>query len=417
MVHLGLGNFFRAHQAWYTALAPDSQQWGIAAFAGRSHQLADAMSAQDGLYTLITSAAQVDQAMVVGSVPLTFSGTDDERWQHYLALPEVAVVTLTVTEAGYLDVMPAKIVSGLRARRAAGSGALAIVSCDNLPRNGTVTKRVVLARAALEDAELAQWIASNVSFVTTMVDRITPATQPQDVTTVLELTGVHDAAPVRTEPFSEWVLAGDFPAGRPTWEGAGARFVEDIEPFEQRKLRLLNGAHSLLAYAGSARGHQYVCQAIADEVCLGWVHQWWVEARRHLTLPPGELEQYCQALLDRFSNPRINHLLFQIATDGSQKLPIRLLSTIAAERTRGAMPVGALRIIAAWINYLRGGGATVKDVAAQQMLELVSGSIESAVQNILGFFDAELAADSAVLKKVGELVGEFVHHSSRERMS
>ncbi|MEP6562344.1 MAG: mannitol dehydrogenase family protein [Nakamurella sp.] len=429
IVHLGLGNFFRAHQAWYTDNAADADQWGIAAFTGRSTALADALTAQDGLYTLITRAAAGDSCQVMGSVSKAHPGADTAAWLGYLADPEVAIVTLTVTEAGYvrgpdggLDVnhpdiqgdlaalrgdlaasvrtTPARLVAGLAARRAAGAGPLAVVSCDNLPDNGAAVARVVNDFAALLDASLTGWIAGSVSFVTTMVDRITPATTQDDIAAVTELTGRVDAGPVVTEPFTEWVLSGEFPAGRPSWEDAGARFVDDITPFEERKLWLLNGAHSLLAYAGSARGHHTIAEAVADPVCLEWTTQWWAEASGHLTLPEQDVADYRDALLERFENPRIRHLLAQIAADGSQKLPVRILPTIRLERANGRLPKGGLRVLAAWMNHLRGAGAPVKDAAAEQVVALAAGPLAAAVQAILGYLDANLAADADVVSAV-----------------
>jgi len=195
--------------------------------------------------------------------------------------------------------------------------------------------------------------------VTTMVDRITPRVTPEDVRAVASRTGWQDAVPVVTEPFTEWVLSGDFPAGRPAWDAAGARFVADVVPHETRKLLLLNGGHSLLAYAGSARGHDTIAGAVADPVCLAWLHQWWDEAVRHVPLPAAELSDYRAALLSRFTNPRIRHTLAQIASDGSQKVPIRVLPVLRAERAAGRMPPGAVRVLAAWIGHLRGAGAPV----------------------------------------------------------
>jgi fructuronate reductase len=247
--------------------------------------------------------------------------------------------------------------------------------------------------AAELDPGLSAWIADNVSFVTTMVDRITPATTDADTRTVVELTGRVDAAPVVTEPFSEWVLSGDFPAGRPAWEAAGARIVADIAPFEERKLWLLNGAHSLLAYAGSARGHETVADAVADPVCRDWLAAWWDEAAPHLSLPTAEVDAYRAALLDRFGNPRIRHLLAQIAADGSQKLPVRIVPTIRRERAQGRLPLGALRVVAAWVNHLRGAGAPVRDAAANEVLALSAGPLEPAVRAILGYLGPDLGAD------------------------
>ncbi len=434
IVHLGLGNFFRAHQAWYTDVAPDAHRWGIAAFTGRSASLAETLEAQDGLYTLITRAADGDTTRVMGSVARAHPASDMSAWLSYVASSDVAVVTLTVTEAGYLrgpsgaldatraDVqadlaalraepgapvatMPARLVAALAGRRAAGAGALAVVSCDNLPDNGNVAARVVGQFAELLDPALAGWIATNVSFVTTMVDRITPATTAADRTTAAQLTGRADGAPVVTEPYTEWVLSGDFPAGRPDWEAAGARFVQDIAPFEERKLWLLNGGHSLLAYAGSARGHATIAEAVADPVCRQWLQQYWNEASAHLTLPAQEVEDYRAALLQRFQNPRILHQLAQIAADGSQKLPVRILPTIAAERSAGRLPVGALRVLAAWINHLRGAGAAVKDAAAQTLTPSAAGSLADAVPAVLAQLNPALATDRDLVTVVRDLCG------------
>ena len=355
-----------------------------------------------------------------------------QAWLGYLADPAVRIVTLTVTEAGYVrggdggldtdspaiqrdvsalrgdlaapvSTTPARLVAGLAARRAADAGPLAVVSCDNLPDNGAVTAGVVAGFAGLLDPGLATWIDENVSFVTTMVDRITPATTPADIDAVTELTGRADAAPVVTEPYSEWVLSGQFPGGRPAWEAAGARFVDDIAPFEERKLWLLNGGHSLLAYAGSARGHQSIAEAVTDPVCREWMIQWWTEASGHLTLPAPEVAAYRDALLDRFANPRIRHLLAQIAADGSQKLPVRILPTIRRERAQGRLPIGALRVIAAWVNHLRGAGAPVKDAAAEQAVALAAGPLDDAVRRVIGYLDADLGRDDAVVAAIADL--------------
>ncbi len=430
IVHLGLGNFFRAHQAWYTDRAPDHAEWGIAAFTGRSVQLAQDLTGQDGLYTLITRGPDGDACEVIGSVSNAHAGPDQVAWLDYLARPEVAIVTLTVTEAGYVrgpdggldaarvagdvaalrsdptaavQTVPARLVAGFAARRAADAGDITVVSCDNLPDNGAVTARVVSDFAGLLDQDLAGWIEQHVSFVTTMVDRITPATAADDSRAVADQTHRADAAPVVTEPFSEWVLSGDFPRGRPAWDAAGARFVDDIGPFEQRKLWLLNGGHSLLAYAGSARGHQTIAQAVIDPVCLEWLRQWWTEASTHLTLPADEVADYRDALLDRFGNPRIKHLLAQIASDGSQKMPIRVLPVVRAERAEGRLPIGALRVLAAWINHLRGAGAPVKDGNAELLVPLAQGPLDQAVARILDQLDADLAADPDVLSAVADL--------------
>jgi fructuronate reductase len=432
IVHLGLGNFFRAHQAFYTSAAADADDWGIAAFTGRSRTLADDLTSQDGLYTLIVRGPDDDECLLLGSVSAAHAGADLDAWRDYLSRPAVRIITLTVTEAGYLrdpggaldvehadvraDVAalradpsaavrttPGRLVAGLAARRAAGAGPLAVVSCDNLPDNGAVAARVVADFAGLLDPALAAWISGNVSFVTTMVDRITPRTTPDDVRAVAELTGRTDAAPVVTEPYHEWVLSGDFPGGRPAWQDGGARFVDDITPYEQRKLWLLNGGHSLLAYAGSARGHDTIAEAVTDPVCREWLEQWWTEASGHLPMPAADLADYRAALLHRFANPRIEHQLAQIAADGSQKLPIRVLPVLRAERAQGRLPIGALRILAAWVGHLRGDGAPVKDPAAATVVEAATGPLDEAVRRVLTYLDPTLAADTRIATAVTDL--------------
>jgi len=428
-VHLGLGNFFRAHQAWYSGHAPDAAEWGIAAFTGRSPELATALSAQDGLFTLVTRGGDGDHFEVVSSVARAHAADDHTAWLGYLADQQVQVVTTTVTEAGYLrgadggldadrpevrtDVealrsdltapvrtAPAKLVAGLAARRQAGAGALTLVPCDNLPDNGSAVARVVRDLAELVDPELVGWLADNVSYVTTMVDRITPEPTAEDFVTVEAETGVRDRAPVVTEPFTEWVLSGEFAAGRPRWEDAGATFAVDIAPFEERKLWLLNGAHSLLAYAGSIRGHVTVADAMGDETCRAWLEEWWGAASGHLRLPAADVAAYRAALIDRFANPRMRHRLDQIAADGSQKLPIRILPTLRRERAVGRLPLGATRALAAWVCHLRGSGAPVTDARAAEILLLAAGPLPDAVRGVLGALDPEVAADDAVVDAV-----------------
>ena len=438
ILHVGLGNFFRAHQAWYTDQAPDADQWGIAAFTGRSARMADALNPQDGLYTLITRAADGDSFDVISSISAVHAAADHDAWQRYWSDPELAVVTLTVTEAGYLraadgsldtsrpevqadiaalstdpnaaaTTAPGRIVSGYLTRRAAGAGAIAIVPCDNLPDNGPALARVVDDFIAAVDPTLAEWASENVAFGTTMVDRITPATTDEHRDAVRTALGVEDASPVPTEPFSEWVIAGEFPKGRPDWAAAGASIVDDVVPFEQRKLWLLNGSHSLLAYAGPIRGHETVADAIGDPVIRAWVEQWWDEAARHLTLPSADVTAYRQALLDRFENPRIRHVLAQIAADGSQKIPVRIVPTLRAELAEGQVPEGAARAVAAWVAHLRGLGAPVKDARAAEVAGFGEGTPEESVDKVLGFLGDDLAADAgvraAVLAHLAQLGG------------
>jgi fructuronate reductase len=438
IVHVGLGNFFRAHQAWYTDNAPDAGGWGIAAFTGRSAAMAEALTPQGGLYTLITRGPQGDAFAVVCSVSAVHAAAEHDAWLRYWASPELAVVTLTVTEAGYLrardggldtsrtevqadiaalradptaraGTAAGRIVAGYLARRAASGGPLAIVPCDNLPDNGPALHAVLADLVEAVDPSLAGWAADNVALGTTMVDRITPATTDEDRQAVLTGTGLADAAPVPTEPFSEWVIAGTFPSGRPAWDAAGARVVDDVRPFEQRKLWLLNGSHSLLAYAATIRGHRTVADAIGDPVVRGWVEEYWAEASRHLSLPEADVAAYRAALLDRYANPRIRHALAQIAADGSQKIPVRIPPTLRAELAEGRVPTGAIRAVAAWIAHLRGYGAPVVDARADAVAALGAGTLDQSVDKVLAFLGADLAGDArvrtAVLTQVRELTG------------
>lgn len=435
-VHLGLGSFFRAHQAWYTERSPDRDEWGIAGFTGRSRTLADTLTSQDNLYTLVTRSSTDDEFAVISSLSASVPASDQASFAGYLATPEARLLTLTVTEAGYLRgpsgdldtddaalrgdlaalragqheglrTVPGRVTAGLAARRAADAGPIAVVSCDNLPHNGDTAGRVVSQLAELVGPGLASWVSESVSFVNTVVDRITPAPDPHDRRLVMEATGRDDQAPVVTEPFSEWVLSGSFPGGRPAWESGGAVVSDTIEPFEHRKLWLLNGGHSLLAYTGSLRGHATVAEAVGDESCRRWLEQWWQEASAHLDLADVDLAEYRRALTIRFASRRIRHQLAQIAADGSHKLPIRVLPVVRAERECGRLPVGGLRILAGWLCHLRGAGAPVSDSRAGELTDLARGPVDAAAARLLRTLDPALAEDVVVLGTVRELASEL----------
>ncbi|WP_243076595.1 mannitol dehydrogenase family protein [Microbacterium sp. SS28] len=407
IVHLGLGNFHRAHQAWYTAHATDAADWGIAAFTGRSPQQAELLQQQDGLYCLVVRGEGADRVEVVPSILEAHDASRLDRLVELLADPAdpaVAIVTLTVTEAGYrlagdglldradavtrddiaeltrvfesgrlTDAAPqaalSRLLVGLEARRRAGGAPIAIVPCDNIPDNGSYVGRGLQALAAEVSPELAAWIASDVSFVGTSVDRITPRIEGE-VDAVAEA-GWIDRSPVVTEPFADWVLSGAFPAGRPAWETSGARFVDDLEPWENRKLWLLNGAHSILAFAGLARGHETVSVAIADPACRALVEDFWDEAAQLL---PAEIEtvQYRRDLLDRFANPRIVHRLSQIAGDATTKVRYRFAAVAERTLARGGEPTGSAGAIAAWLRALR-LGVVPGDAFAADIRQVLDG--------------------------------------------
>ncbi|MBD7919278.1 mannitol dehydrogenase family protein [Cellulomonas sp. Sa3CUA2] len=448
VVHLGLGAFARAHLLTYTqdadAQLPPEQRWGVAGFTGRSPRAAADLAAQDGRYTVVERGPDGDTMRVVDALVEVHDGADGARWRSLLSRPAVGVLSLTVTEAGYrrtstgaLDLedadvrddvallrrlvadgdghgtapaattAPGRVLDGLRARRAAGGGPLAVVGLDNLPDNGDALRRVVLELADAVDRDLARWLQVHVAFVSSMVDRITPATTPADRAAVELATGRADRAPVVTEPFREWVLSGRFPAGRPAWDAAGARFVADLAPYEHRKLWLLNAGHSLLAYAGPPRGAATVAEAFADPALRDRLEELWREACDVLPLIPTELDDALADLRERFANARIEHRLEQIARDGSQKLPVRVLDVARARRAAG-LPVGdaGAAVLADWALHLRAGGAATDPGAADLAARLGAADPEATAALVVHALAPDLADDTALLAAVAGAVAD-----------
>jgi fructuronate reductase len=443
IAHLGLGAFHRAHQAWYTDVSDPANEWGIAAFTGRGPTAAEELSAQDGLYSLVVRSAGGDDTSIVDSISEAVDGARVDRLIATVAAPDTALVTLTITEAGYaldsegrpdasspavaadidwlrrnlgsarfdLSDAPrtalARLLAGIEARRRAGAGGLAIVSCDNLPDNGALTRRGLVGLADLSGAAATrEHLEREVGFVSTSVDRITPRTTSADIAAVAGVTGWRDRTPVVTEPFHDWVLAGTFPGGRPEWERGGARFVDDIDPFERRKLWLLNGAHTLLAYAGAARGHLTVADAIGDPALRDWVGEFWDEAVRHLPAAGLDLDAYRSALLARFDNARIQHLLAQIGQDGTAKLRVRVAPLVKAERSAGRDGAASVRILGAWVAAARSGRLPA-DRVGRALADAASQPGERAVVALLDLVDDELSADAGVVTAVSRAAAHF----------
>jgi fructuronate reductase len=302
----------------------------------------------------------------------------------------------------------ARLLVGLEARRRADATPIAVVSCDNLPGNGELTRTALTSFAELVGAsDLLIYLNERVTFPSTSIDRITPKTTDAELALVRDETGWGDRSPVVTEPFHDWVISGDFPAGRPEWEKAGARFVDDIDPFERRKLWLLNGSHSFLAYAGAARGHETVAQAIGDPQIRSWVGELWDEASRHLTEPHLALDDYRAALLERFENTRIQHLLAQIGKDGTTKLRMRILDVLLAERAVGRDGAASIRVLGAWVARALDGalpedtnGPAVADAAAQG---------ERAVPALLALIDERLT-NPDIVEAVARAASEFTEN-------
>lgn len=384
LVHLGVGAFHRAHQAVYTedVLERDGGDWGILGVSLQRPDVRDSLAPQDCLYTVVARGRDGETARVIGAIgEVVFAPDDPPRLLARMADPAIRVVSLTVTEKGYChdpatgqlrhddpDIVHdlanpehprgaiGYLVSALAMRRAAGAKPFTVLCCDNLPRNGKVVRGIVLDFAGRRDPALAAWISENVPFPGTMVDRIVPAATDADREGVATLIGCRDSAAVIAEPFRQWVIEDTFACGRPAWEKAGAEMVADVAPYEEMKLRLLNGSHSILAYLGYLSGFEYISETIDQPSFHRLIGDFMDdEVSPVLHLPPGvDLESYKAALLERFANPALRHRTWQIAMDGSQKLPQRLLDT-ARDRLAAGAPVGRLGLgVAAWMRYATG---------------------------------------------------------------
>ena len=359
IVHLGFGAFHRAHQAVYTDIlaAEHNSDWGYCEvnLIGGEQQIAD-LNAQDQLYTVAEMSAEAWTSRVVGVVKRALHAQVDglETVLAAMCEPQVAIVSLTITEKGYchspatgqlmLDhpfivadlqnprqpkSAPGVIVEALARRRAAGLQAFTVMSCDNMPENGHVMRNVITAYARALDADLADWIEANVTFPSTMVDRIVPAVTAETLDKIEQLTGVRDPAGVACEPFRQWVVEDNFVAGRPAWEKAGAELVADVLPFEEMKLRMLNGSHSFLAYLGYLAGYQHINECMEDENYRRAAHALMLQEQAPtLSVKGVDLAHYADMLIARYSNPALRHRTWQIAMDGSQKLPQRMLDSV-----------------------------------------------------------------------------------------
>lgn len=387
IVHFGTGAFHRAHQAWYTdaAMSGGCRDWMITGVSFRSRQAAVQMNPQDGLFTVAQGSGAGIDHRVVGAIRCVLpSARVGPQVPRMLATKATRIVTLTITEKGYCRLPdggldreradgPASIypvlAEGLRRRREAKLGGLTILSCDNLAGNGAVLARLVAEYCDGHDAALGRWIEAECTFPATMVDRIVPAPTPADLLRTERALDMRDMAAVTTEPFSQWVIEDRFAAGRPAWEMAGAELVADVAPYEQAKLRMLNGAHSALAYIGLGRGHRFVHEAVADQAIRPLIERLMRhEAAASLEPAAGQnLAAYADALMTRFDNPALHHRLDQIAMDGSQKLPQRWLESLAHHQREGGQAPVILSGIAAWLRHVRGDNGPVDDPLADEL--------------------------------------------------
>ncbi|WP_144122309.1 mannitol dehydrogenase family protein [Catellatospora sichuanensis] len=356
VLHLGLGAFFRAHQAVYieAAMAARGGDWGIVAVAPRSRDVLEALRAQDHLYSVVTLDAAAERARVMGALNGTVhAASDPDAVVGLLADPAIRVVTLTVTEKAYAPdaAVPRLLVDGLIARARADTGPITLLSCDNLPSNGVVLGNLL---GGMIPAELRDWYDVSVRCPSSMVDRIVPATTAGTLASAERCLGARDLAAVAAEPFSQWVIEDDFAGAHPDWVAGGAVLTGDVTPWEHLKLRALNGVHSAMAYLGALAG----CESIADALALPGMADLLrryvaTEVAASMTPPDGvTVAGYGDAALERFANARLGHRCLQVAMDGTQKLPQRVLSVLNTV----ADPALATLILAAWARFAEGTG-------------------------------------------------------------
>ncbi|EIK97080.1 mannitol dehydrogenase [Pseudomonas sp. M47T1] len=388
IVHIGVGGFHRAHQAFYTdALMNigEGLDWAICGAGLRSEDqtMRDALAAQDSLYTLVELGdGSGHEVRVIAAISGMLLGEDNpQALVDKLAEAAVRIVSLTITEGGYcmddstgefMAHLPAIqhdlahpdaphtvfgfLCAALAKRRKAGTPAFTVMSCDNLPHNGAVARKAVLAFAALRDAGLRDWIAEHVSFPNAMVDRITPMTSTAHKRQLLEQHGLDDQWPVVCEPFVQWVLEDKFGNGRPAWEKVGVQFTDDVTPYEDMKIKLLNGSHLALTYLGFLKGYRFVHETMNDPLFVRYIRAYMDrDVTPQLVSVPGiDLEGYKDTLIERFSNQAIADQLERVCSDGSSKFPKFTVPTLNRLIEDGATLDRAALVVAAWALYLKG---------------------------------------------------------------
>jgi len=408
IVHLGPGAFFRAFNAIYTDEVGD---WGILAVSLKSATARSQLEPQGCVYTSLTKSSSGNQARVINSISgILVAPENPDAVVAAMVDPEVKVVSLTVTEKGYchepstgaLDLEHPDIrhdlrnlstprsavgfiVAALKKRKELGHPAFTVLSCDNLPSNGSLVRGIVLDFAAKVAPELADWIATNATFPATMVDRITPATTTEDVDSLAKDQGYFDPACVVHEAFRQWVIEDDFVDGRPAWETAGAQMVTSVQEHELMKLRCLNGTHSTLAYLGYLAGYETIADCMADPDFTRLCEKLWQdEITPVIAEPHGEdLNGYCAKLLTRYRDTAIRHRTWQIAMDGSQKLPQRILGTIRDNLKRGHVPEGLCLAVAGWMRYVAGTDENGKLIDVRDPLATRLRDIAENVEDIV----------------------------------
>jgi mannitol 2-dehydrogenase len=404
IVHVGVGGFHRAHLAVYThELAAAGSAWGIAGLGmlDRDAAMCAALEAQDHLYTLIEKGGGEPRAEVIGSIVSFLHAPPgaDAALAELVAAPATAILSLTVTEGGYaepsaeqLAAGPAptfdRLAAGLALRRGRGLGPLTVLSCDNLPGNGDAARAAMLAAAARIDPALAAWVQERCTFPNSMVDRITPVTADADREWLRDAVGIDDRWPVVAEPFRQWVIDGEFAAGRPAWEDVGALFTDRIHDWELYKLRMLNAGHSGIAYLAALAGVEYVHEAMAVPAIRAFLEDLLRrEALPTLTEIPGHpRERYLESVLERFANPGVRDQIARLCVDGSAKFPTFLIPTIARQLELGGPIARATTALAGWARYL----GTFPEPAFDSNADLARRYGAEAVHDPLAFLEFDL---------------------------
>ena len=458
IVHLGFGAFHRAHQAVYTDIlaADHGSDWGYCEvnLIGGEQQIAD-LTAQDNLYTVAEMSADAWTARVVGVVKKALHAQVDglETVLNAMCEPQVAIVSLTITEKGYCHApatgqlmldhpliaadlqnphqpksAPGVVVEALARRKALGLPAFSVMSCDNMPENGNVMRNVTCAYARAVDANLADWIDANVTFPSTMVDRIVPAVTAETLEKIEHITGVCDPAGVACEPFRQWVVEDNFVAGRPQWEKAGAELVADVVPFEEMKLRMLNGSHSFLAYLGYLAGYESISATMEDPAYRKAAFSMMLQEQAPtLSMPDNiDLRAYATSLIERFSNPALCHRTWQIAMDGSQKLPQRMLDSVRFHLNQGSNWQHLALGVAGWMRYTQGideQGQSIEVVdplsAEFQRINQQHQGVDrvAALLGLTAIFGQDLPQNTAFVSAVTQAYQQLIEQGARACVS
>ncbi|MCL9777246.1 fructuronate reductase [Vibrio methylphosphonaticus] len=455
IVHLGFGAFHRAHQGLFTdeVARKTESDWGMCEvnlFGGED--LIKSLREQNHLYTVAEKGAESTDVKIIGSVNESLHPSCDgtDAVIEKMAEPQVAIVSMTITEKGYcadpatglLDKNNALviadlanptqpksalgyIVQALKIRRERGLTPFTVMSCDNVQENGHVAKAAILEFAQLLDAELGAWIEANVTFPCTMVDRIVPAATEETLNEITELLGVQDPCGIACEPFRQWVIEDNFVAGRPDWNLAGAEFVADVVPYEEMKLRMLNGSHSFLAYLGYLGGYAHISDTMTDEGYRTAAFDMMMQAQApSLNMPEGtDLEGYAKLLIDRFTNPSLKHKTWQIAMDGSQKIPQRMGGSLRFHLEQGSDFKWLAAGIAGWMRYVsavdeQGNDIDVRDPMADMLKSVCDEhghnvSVVPALLSVEAVFAPEIGKNARVIKEVSAAYQSLIESGAR----